>query len=145
MSRIKVRTTIDAPPEVVWAEVEHISGHVHWMTDARAIRFTSRQQQGVGTTFDCDTAVGPFRLTDRMEVTEWKPRRAMGVRHVGIIRGEGRFTLKGRKGDRTRFTWSERLVFPWWLAGPVGAYLGKPVLRWVWKRNLRALKATIED
>ena len=84
MARIRVHTVIDAPPSVVWSHLEHIEDHVDWMTDAKAIRFTSRRHQGVGTTFDCDTAVGPFRLTDRMEVTEWVPRKAMGVRHGGL-------------------------------------------------------------
>ena len=27
-----------------------------------------------GTTFDCDTKIGPFALTDRMEITEWVDR-----------------------------------------------------------------------
>jgi hypothetical protein len=144
MARIRVHTVIDAPPSVVWSHLEHIEDHVDWMTDARAIRFTSRRHQGVGTTFDCDTAVGPFRLTDRMEVTEWVPRKAMGVRHVGLITGEGRFSLERRRGDRTRFTWTEQLHFPWWLGGPVGAFAGKPVLRRVWKKNLQSLKATVE-
>ena len=63
--------------------------------------------RGVGTTFDCDTKIGPFRLTDRMEITEWVPNAAMGVSHVGTVtaeRPEGggtlmRFRLNGRKNS----------------------------------------------
>ena len=144
MSRLRVSTVLDAPPEVVWADLEDISTHVEWMRDAVAIRFTSPHRSGVGTTFDCDTKVGPFRLTDRMEITEWRPRAAMGVRHVGIVTGSGRFTLRRARGGRTRFTWKERLVFPWYLGGPLGAVVGGEVLRLVWKRNLRNLRRRIE-
>ncbi len=140
MGRIRVATTIDAPPARVWDDIKDIASHVEWMEDAVAIRFTSRHRSGVGTAFDCDTKVGPIRLTDRMEITEWKPRRVMGIRHVGLVTGTGRFTLRRRRGGRTSFRWEERLVFPWWMGGPIGAEVGGVVLRLVWKRNLRNLK-----
>ena len=51
----------------------------------------------------------------------------MGVRHVGLVTGSGVMTLEpiGR-GDGsgftgTRFAWTERLTFPWWMGGPLGA------------------------
>ena len=124
--------------------MRHVERHADWMHDAVAIRFTSRSTSGVGTTFDCDTRVGPFRLTDEMEITRWSPRRAMGVRHVGMVTGNGRFTLKKLSGGRTRFTWKERLFFPWWMGGPFGAVVGGEVLRLIWARNLRELKAIVE-
>ena len=68
----------------------------------------------------------------------------MGVRHTGIVTGEGVFTLRPRRGGQTRFTWSERLHFPWWMGGPVGAWLSVPVLTAVWRRSLRNLAARFE-
>jgi uncharacterized protein YndB with AHSA1/START domain len=144
MARVRVGTTIDAPPRAVWAAIEDIATHVEWMDDAVEIRFTSRARHGVGTTFDCDTKVGPFRLTDRMVITEWKAGKVMGVRHEGVVKGTGRFTLRRRRGSRTRFTWDERLVAPWRLGGPVGALVAAPVLRRVWARNLQHLKEIVE-
>jgi uncharacterized protein YndB with AHSA1/START domain len=141
---IRVSTVIDAPPKRVWRVVEDVASHVDWMHDAVAIRFTSARTSGVGTTFECDTRVGPFRLTDVMEITRWEPRRAMGVRHVGVVTGTGVFTLKALRGGRTRFTWRERLVFPWWMGGPLGAAVGGEVLRLIWARNLRELKGIVE-
>lgn len=144
MSRVRVSTVIDAPPRRVWAAVRDITSHVNWMEDAVAIRSTSPRRDGVGTTFDCDTKVGPFRLTDRMEVTEWSEGRAMGIRHVGLVRGTGRFTVRRSYRGGTRFTWDERLRFPWWMGGPPGSVVAAPVLRRIWRRNLANLKRQVE-
>jgi hypothetical protein len=142
--RIRVRVVVDAPVERVWAAVEDIGSHVEWMADAVAIRFTTSQHAGVGTAFECDTKVGPFRLVDRMVVTSWKPGRELGVDHRGIVSGSGRFTLAPARRGRTRFTWTERLRFPLWLGGPVTAWFASPVLRRIWRRNLRGLQARVE-
>src|SRR3546814_2834648 len=106
-----------APPDAVWRDREDLATHSEWMADAVAIRFLTDQRSGVGTTFECDTKVGPIRLTDVMEITEWRPGKAMGVRHTGIVTGTGRFTLKKARGGRTQFTWKEKLVYPIWLGG----------------------------
>src|SRR2546423_1509937 len=143
MPRIRVRTRIAARPRDVWRAIEDVTSHVRWMEDAVAIRLTGGPTAGVGTTFECDTKVGPFRLLDRMEVTEWETRRAMGIRHAGLVTGSGRFTLRRRRGT-TLFTWDERLRFPLWAGGPVGGAVAKPVLRRVWRRNLANLKAIVE-
>jgi Polyketide cyclase / dehydrase and lipid transport len=144
MNHIKVSTLIDAPPPRVWADVRQIASHVEWMDDAVAIRFTSERRGGVGTTFDCDTRVGPFRLTDRMEVTEWEDGRAIGICHIGMVTGAGRFTLSPARRDRTRFTWEERLRFPWWMGGSLGGMVGSRVLKAVWRRNLAHLRRRFE-
>ena len=147
MARIRVGVEIDATPEQVWQVVEPVERHVDWMHDAVAIRFTGEQTRGVGTEFLCDTRVGPFKLVDRMELTEWEPGQAMGVRHTGMVTGEGRFTLTPIDlARRTRFTWEESLRFPWWMGGPVGAFVGgRIVLAAIWRRNLRGLKRLVEQ
>ncbi len=145
MSRVRVSTTIDVPRDRVWAAVRDIASHTEWMEDAVAIRFTSRVREGVGAAFECDTRIGPFRLTDHMEVTQWREGRVIGIRHVGLVTGTGRFTLQRRRHGRTRFTWEERLTFPLWMGAWPGSVAGAAVVRRVWKRNLRTLKARIED
>ena len=145
MPRIHVAVEIDATPEQVWAELQQIDRHVEWMQEAVAIRFIGEQRSDVGTEFFCDTKVGPFKLADRMEITVWKPAMSMGVRHVGAVGGDGVFTLTAIEASRTHFAWDERLQFPWWLGGGVGASVaGRIVLGPIWKRNLRALKTQIE-
>ena len=142
--KLRVCTTIDVPPARLWERLERIEHHVDWMADARSITFVGSQRRGVGTTFDCLTVVGPLRTNDRMVVTEWEPRRAMGIVHQGVVTGRGRFTLARRRGGRTRFCWQERLRFPWWMGGPIGAFAAKPVLRRVWHANIGRLKRLAE-
>lgn len=138
---IDVETVIDAPPAMVWADVRDLASHTEWMHDAVAIRFTTARTSGPGTRFDCDTKVGPFRTVDRMTVTEWSEGHSIGIRHEGLVTGEGRFTLEDAPGGRTRFRWSERLQFPWWLGGDLTGRAARPVLRWIWRRNLAGLAA----
>jgi uncharacterized protein YndB with AHSA1/START domain len=142
--RIRVCTTIDASPARVWNVVEAIEHHTDWMADARRIDFVSAHRRGIGTEFDCLTRVGPFRTTDRMTVTEWEPQHSMGIEHHGVVTGRGRFTVKGKRQGRTRFCWSERLRFPWWMGGIVGEQLAKPLLRRLWRRNLVRLRRIAE-
>jgi len=146
MSRITVSIELNASPARVWEIVEPVERHIDWMADAVAIRFHSDQTRGVGTSFDCDTKVGPIKLTDKMEITQWMPNEAMGVRHSGIVTGTGVFTLSPLDGGkRTQFTWSEKLTFPWWLGGPIGEVIGGGiVLKAIWRRNLKKLKALVE-
>jgi hypothetical protein len=143
MPRIRVDATIDAPPSAVWHRLADISDHVSWMADAAAIRFRDDRRSGVGTTFECETRLGPLRTLDVMEVTEWRERELLGVRHSGLVTGTGRFLLRSTGRERTRLTWDEDLRFPWWLGGPIGGVLARPVLRAVWRGNLRRFAARV--
>ena len=142
--RIRTCVTIDASPATVWAEVHRIESHVEWMRDAESIRFVSASRTGVGTSFECRTRVGPVATTDLLVVTEWQPHHALGIAHRGAIRGQGRFTMDPEGDAQTRFCWREELRFPWWMGGPVGEALARPLLRRIWTGNLRRLRARVE-
>jgi len=135
---ITVRRRVHADVETVWDALADIAAHVEWMADARSIRFTSTSTEGVGTSFECVTKVGPIRLLDRMEITEWIPEQAMAVRHTGIVTGEGRFTLVPQ-GDNTELAWTEALSFPWWIPSLPASLVMKQIWRW----NLRAFEGTL--
>ena len=140
---IRLATTIAAPPAAVWRRLADIDDHVTWMADAAAIRFTGDRRTGVGTVFECETRLGPLRTTDVMEITEWRDDTAMGVRHQGLFTGVGRFELSPDGAGGTVLSWEENLVFPWWLGGPLGAWVARPVLRAVWRGNLRRFSALV--
>jgi len=135
VQRLRVGIDLDAPASAVWAYVADIPSHVEWMHDARSITFTSP------TTFDCLTVVGPFRTVDHMEIVEWVEGSVIGIRHVGLVRGTGRFVVTPLGSSRTRFEWDEELDFPWWMVPPVARF----VLRQVWRRNLRSLASRVHS
>ena len=143
---IRVSVDIAAPVQKVWDVVEPVERHIDWMADAVAIRFQTEQTRGTGTTFFCDTKVGPIKLVDVMTITAWEPGKVMGVKHTGVVTGTGEFTLEAIDEAHTRFTWTESLTFPWWLGGPIGAFVGGQIVRKaIWRRNLRALKKLVES
>jgi hypothetical protein len=139
MVMVRVSAEVPVGRELVWAELSSIERHVEWMLDATAIRFRDEQHRGVGTSFECDTKIGPIRLTDVMEITEWEPGKCIGVRHLGAVSGAGRFVLSDTSDGATLVAWDEQLRFPWWLGGAAGARLARPLFLALWKGNLRRL------
>ncbi len=145
MTTVSVEVVIDASPAEIWSYVEQIERHTEWMVDATVIRFRGVQRRGVGTSFECDTKIGPLHLTDEMVITCWEPERAMGVRHSGIVSGEGVFRVEPINAISTRFRWDEQLDLPWYFGGRLAGPLSAPLLGWVWRRNLRNLRHWVED
>ena len=144
MTGIRIQLAINASPAGVWQELRHINRHVNWMHDAVSINFLSEKTEGEGTSFLCLTKIGPLQTRDLMTITQWKENEVMGVNHVGIIKGTGTFTLSEHSGG-SLITWQEDLKFPWWALGPLGALVAKPILRLIWKKNLKNLKAIVES
>lgn len=93
MTKIRATTKIDATVEEVWEDVRHLDRHVELMADARQIRITTDSVEGVGERFDCDTRIGPFQMTDQMDITGWTDRRSIAVIRTGIVTGEGEFVI----------------------------------------------------
>jgi hypothetical protein len=127
-----------APPERLWAELADLVSHSEWMADAGTVRFVTDQRSGVGTQMRVPTRIGPLRTSDLMTVVEWEEGRAIGVEHSGAVSGVGRFEV-ARSGQGSQLRWTETLRFPWWLGGPVGARLARPILKRIWAGNLRRL------
>lgn len=142
-SRIRVEQHIAASRETVWDDVADIASHAEWMADAESITFLTDHHSGQGTRMEVLTKVGPFSLTDVMEFTSWEPPSRMAVHHQGLVTGEGAFLLVEAAGG-TRFIWDEELAFPWWLGGPVTAWFAAPVLRAIWRGNLKRLAARFD-
>jgi len=138
MARIQVATTLPADPATVWGDVQQLETHVEWMADAESIEFEGEQRRGVGTVMRVLTKVGPLQTTDVIRVISWEPNRTIGVIHEGLVTGRGEFRLEPISAG-TRFVWDEELNMPWYLGGPLGAWVAAPVLRWVWTRNLARL------
>jgi uncharacterized protein YndB with AHSA1/START domain len=144
MARIRVTRRIDQEQTVVWAALADLASHHTWMRDAESIVFVTDQRTGVGTEMRVKTVVGPFRTIDIMEVVGWDEGRSIEVEHRGLVTGRG--TLEAQSvGTATVVAWDETLRFPWWLGGPVTAWLARPVLAAVWRGNLRRLAESLSS
>ncbi|MCO5313439.1 MAG: SRPBCC family protein [Microthrixaceae bacterium] len=139
--RFTVSQLVRAPADVVWDDLAHIDRHVDWMYDAADITFHGEQRRGVGTTFDCLTVVGPLRTVDRMEITSWVEGAQIGVRHVGLVTGEGVISVIDAGPSHCVVSWTERLRFPWFVGGPVATFAARPVMVAIWRSSLRKLAA----
>lgn len=137
---VVVSIDVPAPVEEVWAEAARVADHVEWMADAHRLDFLSEQRDGVGTRVEVETRFGPLRTTDVMEFTAWDPPHRMAVRHDGLFTGTGEFRFAPAGPRTTTMTWRERIEFPWYFGGPLGAWAAKPVFGWVWRRNLRRFR-----
>ncbi|MGI9584411.1 MAG: SRPBCC family protein [Acidimicrobiia bacterium] len=142
MSDIQVSIDIDRPVGDVWDQVSQLEDHARWMGDVESISFPGGQKTGVGTTMHVLTRVGPFTTNDVIVVEEWNAPDSIAVTHRGIVSGSGVFRLESM-GATTRFTWSERLSFPWYLGGGITAFAARPVLKHIWRANLRRFAETL--
>ena len=142
---ISVSTIIDKSLNDVWSEVSILKNHTNWMKDAVNNEFLDEKTQGLGTKMKVLTKVAPIKLFDYMTVTEWIDKKSIGVDHVGIVTGKGKFTLEELSSEQTKFTWKETLKFPIYLAGSIGEFFGAPVLKLIWKNNLKGLKDLFEN
>ena len=69
--------------------------------------------------------------------------KAMGVRHVGVVTGTGGSRCGGPPRPHPIHL-GRAAAFPIWLGGPIGGIVGVRVMRMIWRRNLRNLKALVE-
>ena len=141
---ITVETIINAPLDEVWDEVSKIENHSNWMKDAVNIDFQTNSRTGVGTKIKVLTKIGPIKLYDYMTFTKWEDKSVIGVDHVGIVKGKGEMQFTKISDTSTKFSWAETLVFPFYLGGPIGEFIGKPIFNLIWKENLKNLKKEIE-
>ena len=144
MAEVTTEIVINALPEKVWGRLSDLGSHAEWMADAESVRFLTDQRAGVGTRIEVATRLGPLQTTDLMDVIGWEEQRRIVVRHRGVVSGTGSFTLEAESQAGSRVIWREVLDLPWRFGGPVGGLVAAPLLRWVWKRNLRRLKRQIE-
>ena len=137
---IKVSTIINAPLKTVWNEVSRLENHTNWMNDAEKIDFLSENNSGMGTEMKVLTKIGPIKLYDYMTVTNWVVEKSIAVDHIGIVTGKGEFKLEEVDENNTKFNWEETLKFPIYLGGVIGEFFGAPILKLIWRKNLKNLK-----
>ena len=134
--RIAVEHLVDEPIDVVWDDLADLGSHAEWMTEAGSIEIVSDRGTGVGTVLRVPTHVGPLSTEDWIVVTSWEDGTEIGVVHIGLVTGTGRFVLES-EGTATRIIWDEEFTLPLVFGGPIGEIVAAPILKALWRGNLR--------
>lgn len=147
MSRVELTVPVDvqAPAEAVWRAVTDWPGQGEWMLGTRVEVDSSGDGRYLGAVLSAVTGVGPFGVTDTMEIVEWQPPRRCVVRHTGrVVRGAGVFEVVELGPERSRFLWSELLDLPLGVLGRTAWPLVRPAMRAGVEASLRRMARLCE-
>jgi uncharacterized protein YndB with AHSA1/START domain len=146
VARVEVSTHIEADVERVWALLVDWESQPRWMVDARSVEVRTERRDGAGTVIWCETDLAGLVVSDRMEVTEFRPPAVLAVRHTGwIIRGIAAFELEPTE-DGTLLVWWEEIDPPLGALGEaVTATLIMPRVRKLFRASLANLKRLAES
>lgn len=131
--------TIEAAPEVVWKLVTDWERQGDWMLEARDFVVTSETREGIGVSALATVRIAGISTRDEIRVVEWEPSGRLSIEHLGWVTGRGDFHLTPLPGGRTFMSWTERLKPPLGLLGALGLTALAPVMRRIFKRDLRVL------
>jgi len=139
---MKMAIAIDAPIEAVWEAVADIERQPLWMREMRSVRLLTPGPVGVGTRGEADVRIFLVGVVDPVEVDQYDPPVAFGIRHVGVFAGFGRIALEALDARRTLVRWDERLVPP--LFPNLGQLIQKPILGAIFQADFERLKEMVE-
>jgi uncharacterized membrane protein len=139
---MKMVIAIDAPIETVWEAISDIERQPLWMLEMKSVRLLTPGPVGVGTRGEADVRIFLIGVVDPVEIDQYEPPVAFGIRHVGVFAGSGRIRLEALDARRTLVRWDERLVPP---AFPnIGQLVQKPILGAIFQADLERLKEMVE-
>jgi uncharacterized membrane protein len=141
---VRAQVEIDAPIQAVWSVLADIAGQVRWMPEMKRVRMLTPGPIREGSEAEATVRIFGIAVTDRVTITSFQPPTAFGIEHHGLFGGSGRIELRaGPNGDTTVVEWVEHLVPPWLPA--LGWLLGRPVIGYLYRRDLRLLRDLVED
>ena len=139
---MKMAIAIDAPIDAVWEAVSNIERQPLWMREMRSVRLLTAGPVGIGTRGEADVRIFLVGVVDPVEIDQYDPPVAFGIRHVGIFAGSGRIALEALDARRTLVRWDERLVPP--VFPNLGQLVQKPILGAIFQADLERLKEMVE-
>ncbi len=141
---ITAEIEIDRPADAIWAHLVDWERLERWMREARDIRVVGNQREGVGVEATATVRLAGLRTTDRIRVTRWEPPYVLEMEHLGWVKGAGYMELSPL--DRgTHLFWREELIPPWGMIGAIGLRIVAPLMRRIFARDLRLLRALAES
>jgi uncharacterized protein YndB with AHSA1/START domain len=140
---LEMSIRIAREPGVVWPYLVDWERLNRWMLEARAVRVTGTQREGVGVEAKATVRIAGITTRDPIRVTRWEPPRVLELEHLGWVKGTGYMELSP-EDDGTRVFWKETLIPPWSWLGAVGMRVVTPVMRRIFQRDLRVLRDLVE-
>jgi uncharacterized membrane protein len=138
---IETSEVAEAPPSVVWALITDWERQDDWMLESSHVTVISEQREGVGVEAEATIRIGGIKTRDRVRVSGWEPNKRLAIDHRGWVTGHGEILLTPLSGDRTHIFWREELEPPLGLAGAVGMTGFRPMMKRIFRRDLRVLAA----
>ena len=142
---VTIISTIDIfrPAEAVWPYLVDWERLDRWMKEAREFKVIGEQREGVGVEAEATIRVAGITTRDRVRVSQWNPPVALEIQHLGWVKGSGYMELSPTDQGCNLF-WREELVAPLGPFGRSGLRLMAPIMRLVFRRDLRLLKSLVE-
>jgi hypothetical protein len=135
--------SIGRRPDAVWPFLVDWERLDRWMREAIHFRVLGDRREGVGVEAEATVRIAGISTRDRIRVTRWDPPWVLELRHLGWVQGTGYMELS--RGDRgTDLFWREELRPPWGPMGRLGMRLVAPLMRRVFRRDLRLLRDLVE-
>jgi hypothetical protein len=130
-------------PEAIWPFLVDWEGLDRWMREARDFRVLGAQREGVGVEAETTVRIAGITTRDRIRVSRWEPPWILELQHFGWVQGTGYMELaRAEKG--AELFWREELIPPWGILGWIGMRAVSPLMRWVFRRDLRLLRELVE-
>lgn len=142
-STIVTSISIERPPDLVWPYLVDWERLGTWMQEASDIQVTSAVREGVGVEAVATIRIAGITTRDPIHVTRWEPPRVLEIRHLGWVKGTGYMQLSP-SATGTDVHWREEYEPPWGPLGAAGMRMVRPLMRRVFRRDLRALKEKVE-
>jgi carbon monoxide dehydrogenase subunit G len=141
---IEVSDTMPGSPEVVWTLITDWEHQDDWMLEASDFEVIGEQREGVGVESKATVRIAGIRTRDKVRVSMWEPPRILVIDHLGWVKGTGEIQLQP-VSEGTRMRWKETLFAPARLGpfGGVGLRLTAPLMRRVFRRDLRVLRSLV--
>jgi uncharacterized protein YndB with AHSA1/START domain len=143
---VSIISTIDIrrPPEAVWPYLVDWERLDRWMKEARGFEVIGEQREGVGVEAEATIRIAGITTRDRVRVSQWQPPVLLEIQHLGWVKGTGYMELSPTEEGCNVF-WREELFAPLGPLGRSGLRMISPIMRRIFRRDLRLLKGLVEE
>ena len=131
------------PPEIVWRLITDWEHQDDWMLEASDFVVLTEQRTGVGVEAEATVQIMGIKTRDRVRIVGWEPGHRLAIRHEGWVSGTGEIFLTPLDGGLTYVFWREDLEPPLGAVGALGIRVFKPVMKRIFRRDLRVLAGLV--